>query len=94
MQSVPQTRLRFEKKMIGLDPDDSTDEWEDAVDEDDAASGDGWASAGSAGASGVRAGVGSSSSAGGAVGSAGKGKWDKHREGERDRAEAGGKRKQ
>ena len=34
-QSIPQTRLRFEKELMGIRPDKSEDEWEDDFDEDD-----------------------------------------------------------
>jgi len=33
-ESIPQTRLRFEKIMIGIDPDASENEWEDDYDDD------------------------------------------------------------
>ncbi len=32
-QSIPQTRLRFEKMLIGIE--DSSDEWEEELEEDD-----------------------------------------------------------
>lgn len=90
-QSVPQTRLRFEKKMIGIDPEESADEWEDEVDDDDGGSGsgsgsgsggDGWASSSSGGS--VRAG-------GSGGGGAGLGKGVDRERGE---GEGGRKRKQ
>ncbi len=58
-QSVPQTRLRFEKMMIGIDPDESPAEWEDDYDDDDgdgSSYGSGWASS-SSGAGSIKAGA-------------------------------------